>query len=293
MTVKTRLASLHKQVDRALDRWLPSEKTKPATLHRAMRYAVFAGGKRLRPILCLAAADVCGGKTSNALPAACAVECIHTYSLIHDDLPCMDDDDLRRGRPTTHKVFGEAVAVLAGDALLTVAFEILAGSRKTKRYSSGDLVAELAKAAGSLFLVGGQVADMEAENRSAKPEELVFIHRGKTAAMIAASLRLGAMSANATPAQVKALGQFGENLGLAFQIIDDILDITQTSEQLGKSAGKDAAAGKATYPAVFGLEKSRREAARLTKAAHKALDPFGENADLLRALADQLLGRES
>jgi geranylgeranyl diphosphate synthase type II len=293
MNVKTRLASLRKLVDRALDRWLPSEKTKPASLHRAMRYAVFAGGKRLRPILCLAAAEACGGKISAALPVACAVECIHTYSLVHDDLPCMDDDELRRGRPTTHKVFGEAVAVLAGDALLTVAFEILAGSRKTKRYSSGDLVAELAKAAGSLFLVGGQVADMEAENRSAKPEELVFIHRGKTAAMIAASLRLGAMSANATPTQVKALGQFGENLGLAFQIIDDILDITQTSEQLGKSAGKDAAAGKATYPAVFGLEKSRRKAGRLTKAAHKALDPFGKKSDFLRALADQLLGRES
>ena len=293
MTVKSRLASLHKQVDRALDRWLPSEKTKPTTLHRAMRYAVFAGGKRLRPILCLAAAEVCGGKTSNALPAACAVECIHTYSLVHDDLPCMDDDDLRRGRPTTHKVFGEAVAVLAGDALLTVAFEILAASRKTKRHSSGDLVAELAKAAGSLFLVGGQVADMEAENRPSNPKELVFIHRGKTAAIIASSLRLGAMSANATPAHVKALGQFGENLGLAFQIVDDILDITQTSEQLGKSAGKDAAAGKATYPAVLGLEKSRREAARLTKAAHKALEPFGKKADFLRAMGDQLLKRES
>lgn len=293
MTVKSRLASLHKQVDRALDRWLPSEKTKPTTLHRAMRYAVFAGGKRLRPILCLAAAEVCGGKTSNALPAACAVECIHTYSLVHDDLPCMDDDDLRRGRPTTHKVFGEAAAVLAGDALLTVAFEILADTPKTKRYSSGDLVAELAKAAGSLFLVGGQVADMEAENRPSNPKELVFIHRGKTAAMIAASLRLGAMSANATPAQVKALGQFGENLGLAFQIVDDILDITQSSEQLGKSAGKDAAAGKATYPAVFGLEKSRREAARLTKAAHKALEPFGKKSDFLRAMGDQLLKRES
>ena len=293
MNVKSRLASLHKQVDRALERWLPPEKTRPATLHRAMRYAVFAGGKRLRPVLCLAAAEACGGKISDALPAACAVECVHTYSLVHDDLPCMDDDDLRRGRPTTHKVFGEAVAVLAGDALLTRAFEILARTKKTTRYSVGDLVAELAKASGSLFLVGGQVADMEAENRAAKPEELVFIHRGKTAAMISASLRLGAMSANATPARVKALGKFGENLGLAFQIIDDILDITQTSEQLGKSAGKDAAAGKATYPAVFGLEKSRREAARLTKAALKALEPFGKNADFLRALADQLLGRQS
>jgi geranylgeranyl diphosphate synthase type II len=293
MNVKTRLASLHKQVDRALDRWLPPEKTRPATLHRAMRYAVFAGGKRLRPILCLAAAEACGGKTSGALPAACAVECIHTYSLIHDDLPCMDDDDFRRGRPTTHKVFGEAVAVLAGDALATIAFEILGRTNETARHGAGEFFRELSKAAGSLFLVGGQVADMEAEKREATPAELLFIHRGKTAAMISVSLRLGAMSANATPAQVKALGKFGENLGLAFQIIDDILDITQTSEQLGKSAGKDAAAGKATYPAVFGLEKSRREAANLTKAALMALKPFGKNADFLRAIADQLLGRQS
>jgi geranylgeranyl diphosphate synthase type II len=205
----------------------------------------------------------------------------------------MDDDDFRRGRPTTHKVFGEAVAVLAGDALLTLAFEILARTRVTKRPDSGDLVAELAKAAGSFFLVGGQVADMEAEKRKVARAELLFIHRGKTAAMISVSLRLGAMSANAAPAQVQALGKFGENLGLAFQIVDDILDITQTSEQLGKSAGKDAAAGKATYPAVFGLEKSHREAARLTKAALKALEPFGEKAALLRAIAGQLLGRQS
>jgi len=293
MNVKPRLASLHKQVDRALDRWLPPEKTRPATLHRAMRYAVFAGGKRLRPVLCLAAAEACGGKTSGALPAACAVECIHTYSLIHDDLPCMDDDDFRRGRPTTHKVFGEAVAVLAGDALATIAFEILGRTNETARHGAGEFFRDLSKAAGSLFLIGGQVADMEAEKREATPAELLFIHRGKTAAMISVSLRLGAMSANATPAQVKALGKFGENLGLAFQIIDDILDITQTSKQLGKSAGKDAAAGKATYPAVFGLEKSRREAARLTKAALKALEPFGKNADFLRAIADQLLGRQS
>jgi geranylgeranyl diphosphate synthase type II len=292
MIVKTRLASLHKQVDRALDRWLPAEKTRPATLHRAMRYAVFAGGKRLRPILCLAAAEACGGKISNALPAACAVECVHTYSLIHDDLPCMDDDDLRRGRPTTHKVFGEAVAVLAGDALATIAFEILAKTKETPRHAMREFFLELSRAAGSAFLVGGQVADMEAEKRQATPAELLFIHRGKTAAMIVASLRLGAMSANASPAQVKALGVFGENLGLAFQIIDDILDITQTSEQLGKSAGKDAAAGKATYPAVFGLEKSRREAARLTKISLDALKPLSSRADFLRAIADQLLGRE-
>ena len=293
MNLKSRLATLHKQVDRALDRWLPSEKAKPVTLHRAMRYGIFAGGKRLRPILCLAAAEACGGETKPALPAACAVECIHTYSLIHDDLPCMDDDDLRRGRPTTHKVFGEALAVLAGDALMTVAFEILAQTKATKRYGLQEFFLELATSAGSSLLVGGQVADMEAENREATPKDLLFIHRGKTAAMIAASLRLGAMSANAAPADVKALGKFGENLGLAFQIVDDILDATQTSEQLGKSAGKDAASGKATYPSVFGMEKSRREAARLTKAALRALEPMGRRADFLRAVADHLLVRQT
>jgi len=293
MNLKSRLATLHKQVDRALDRWLPSEKTRPVTLHRAMRYGIFAGGKRLRPILCLAAAEACGGKTAPALPAACAVECIHTYSLIHDDLPCMDDDDLRRGRPTTHKVFGEAIAVLAGDALMTIAFEILAQTRSSKHWGIQDFFLELATSAGSSLLVGGQVADMEAENRKATPKDLLFIHRGKTAAMIAAGIRLGAMSANATPARVKTLGKFGENLGLAFQIVDDILDVTQSSEQLGKSAGKDASSGKATYPSVFGLEKSRREAARLTRLALKALEPLGGDAEFLRALAGHLLDRKS
>jgi geranylgeranyl diphosphate synthase type II len=293
MNLQTRLATLHKQVDRALDRWLPSEKSRPVTLHRAMRYGIFAGGKRLRPILCLAAAEACGGKSTLALPAACAVECVHTYSLIHDDLPCMDDDDLRRGQPTTHKVFGEAVAVLAGDALMTIAFEILAQTKATKRYGLQEFFLELATSAGSSLLVGGQVADMEAENHVATLKDLLFIHRGKTAAMIAASLRLGAMSANATPGHVKALGKFGEHLGLAFQIMDDILDATQTSEQLGKSAGKDAASGKATYPSVFGIEKSRREATRLTKAAHRALDPLGPRGDFLRAIADHLLVRQA
>jgi len=291
MNPKTRLGTLQKQVDRALDRWLPSEKTRPVTLHRAMRYGIFAGGKRLRPVLCLAAAEACGGTYRPALPSACAVECIHTYSLIHDDLPCMDDDDLRRGRPTTHKVFGEAIAVLAGDALMTIAFEILAQTKPTERYGLQDFFLELATSAGSSLLVGGQVADMEAENRSTTPRDLLFIHRGKTAAMIAASLRLGAMSANAAPAQVKALGKFGEHLGLAFQIVDDILDITQSTGQLGKSAGKDAASGKATYPALFGLEKSRREAARLTNAALKALQPLGAKGDFLRGFASDLLER--
>jgi geranylgeranyl diphosphate synthase, type II len=279
-------------VDKALGRFLPRATVKPATLHKAMRYSLFAGGKRLRPILALAAAEACGGALDGALPHACAVECIHTYSLIHDDLPCMDDDDLRRGRPTNHKVFGEGVAVLAGDALLTVAFEILSHARPTKRYDMTTLVRELSTAAGSLWLIAGQVLDLEGEGKPTSPKDLKFIHESKTAALLTASIRLGAMSANAPAAKLQALTDFGQALGLAFQVIDDILDVTQTSEKLGKSAGKDVAAQKATYPAVFGLERSRAEAHRLTLAARTAVKPFGKNSAPLLALADYLLNRE-
>ena len=279
-------------IDRALDRFLPRASVKPKTIHKAMRYSLFAGGKRLRPVLTLAAAEACGGTVSAATPAACAVECIHTYSLIHDDLPCMDDDDLRRGRPTSHKVFGEGVAVLAGDALLTVAFAILAQAAPTPRYSTAALIGELASASGSQWLIGGQVADLEGEGQKLSGAALQYIHRCKTAALLTASIRLGAMSAHATPARLAALTDFGQALGLAFQVIDDILDVTQTTEKLGKTAGKDVAATKATYPAIFGLAHSRREAQRLTAAAHAALKPFGKNAATLRALADYLLARD-
>ncbi|MDX2082044.1 MAG: polyprenyl synthetase family protein [Terrimicrobiaceae bacterium] len=293
MDLDQSLTDYSRDVDRALHRWLPRESVRPATIHRAMRYSIFAGGKRMRPILCLAAAEACGGDRLAALPAACAVECVHTYSLIHDDLPCMDDDDMRRGRPTSHKVFGEGIAVLAGDALLTIAFEILGRTVPTKRHPTTAFFSELSRAAGSRFLVGGQVADLEGENRPSTLSDLRFIHRGKTAAMIVASLRLGAMSANATPAQLRGLSAFGENLGLAFQVIDDILDVTQTSEQLGKSAGKDVASGKTTYPSLLGLDRSRREAERLTRKALSALDPFGPRATLLRSLSAKLLGRQA
>jgi geranylgeranyl diphosphate synthase, type II len=279
-------------VDRALDRFLPKETAKPATIHKAMRYSLFAGGKRLRPVLALAAAEACGGEVEDALPAACAVECIHTYSLIHDDLPCMDDDDLRRGRPTNHKVFGEGIAVLAGDALLTVAFEILARARSTKRYSIAAQVIELAHAAGSRWLVGGQVADLEGEGRALSAAELEYIHRCKTAALLTTSIRLGAMSANATEAQLDALTVFGQSVGLAFQVIDDILDVTQSSEQLGKTAGKDIDSKKATYPAIHGLEKSRQTARRLTTRARASLAPLKARGSTLQALADYLLARE-
>jgi geranylgeranyl diphosphate synthase type II len=292
MDLKGYLVARQKQIDRALDRFLPKATVPPATIHKAMRYSLFAGGKRLRPILCLAAAEACGGKTTAALPPACAVECIHTYSLIHDDLPSMDNDDLRRGRPTCHKVFGDAIAILAGDALLTVAFEIATHAKPVSRYDLRDVFREISGAAGSRKLIAGQVADLEAEGRRISPEQVRSIHENKTGALLTASVRLGAMAANANAKQLAAVTAFGRALGLAFQVIDDILDVTQTSDKLGKSAGKDIAAQKATYPAVIGLEKSRAEARRLTRQAHAALKALGENATVLRALADYLLARE-
>ena len=293
MNLEAYLRSRQKQIDCALDRYLPKTKVKPPTLHKAMRYSLFAGGKRLRPILCLAAAEACRGKISNALPLACALECIHTYSLVHDDLPSMDNDDYRRGRPTCHKVFGDGIAVLAGDALLTIAFEIVSMAKPARRYDMSILLREIAVAAGSQRLIAGQVADLEAEGRDVKRDQLRFIHENKTAAILKSSVRLGAMSANADAKKLRAITQFGRGLGLAFQVIDDILDVTQTSEILGKSAGKDIAARKATYPAVIGLEKSRAEARRLTRQAHLALSVFrsGE-AEPLHALANYLLERE-
>ena len=293
MNLKKYLRTRQKEIDRTLDRYLPKASTKPTTLHKAMRYSLFAGGKRLRPILCLAAAQACRGNIDTALPLACAVECIHTYSLVHDDLPSMDNDDFRRGRPTCHKVFGEGIAVLAGDALLTIAFEIVSTAKPAPRYDISVLLREIAVAAGSQRLIAGQVADLEAEGKRVKRDQLRFIHENKTAAMLKSSVRLGAMSANADAKKLFAITQFGERLGLAFQVIDDILDVTQTSEILGKSAGKDVAAKKATYPAVIGLEKSRGEANRLTRQAHDALSAFhGNEAEPLHALANYLLERE-
>lgn len=293
MNIKTYLVSRQKLVERALDRYLPKANTKPATLHRAMRYSLFAGGKRLRPILCLAAAEACGGKIGNAVPLACALECIHTYSLVHDDLPSMDNDDFRRGRPTCHKIFGDSIAILAGDALLTIAFEIVSNAKPTPRYDTSRLLHEIAVAAGSQKLIAGQVADLEAEGQNVKRNQLQFIHENKTAAILKSSVRLGAMSANADARKLSAVSRFGQRLGLAFQIIDDVLDVTQTSEILGKSAGKDVAAKKATYPGVIGLDKSRAEARRLTRQAHNALSVFSNrDAEPLHALANYLLERE-
>jgi len=286
------LARRIRAVNQALDRFLPAAATRPATIHKAMRYSLFAGGKRLRPALCLAAAEACGGAGAGAMPLACAVECIHTYSLIHDDLPAMDNDDYRRGKLTNHKVFGEGIAILAGDALLTQAFEIAAQCRGWRRYSHRDIVLELSRAAGSLQLIAGQVADLEGEGRKVSAVQLKYIHERKTSALLCCSARLGGMSANCSSAQLKALTDFGYHVGLAFQIIDDILDITQTSQQLGKTAGKDTTAQKATYPAIVGMEKSKQIARRLTDRAFRALKIFRGKAVALEALASHLLQRD-
>ncbi len=286
------LASRTALINQALDRFLPAASAGPATIHRAMRYSLFAGGKRMRPALCVAAAAACGGNEADALPLACAVECIHTYSLIHDDLPAMDDDEYRRGKLTNHKVFGEGVAVLAGDALLTQAFEITAQAKGWPRYPHRQLVLELARAAGSLQLIAGQVADLEAEGKRISAQHLRYIHERKTSALLCCSVRLGGMSANCTPPQLRALTDFGYHVGLAFQVIDDILDVTQTSAKLGKTAGKDTKARKATYPAILGLEKSREIAAGLTSKAFASLNCFGREAVALEALAEFLLKRD-
>jgi geranylgeranyl diphosphate synthase, type II len=290
--LKTYLAERCALVDAALDRFIPAADVSPPTIHQAMRHSVFAGGKRLRPVLCLAAAEACNGTPDDAMPAACAVECLHTYSLVHDDLPCMDDDDFRRGVPTCHKVYGDAVAVLAGDALQALAFELVAQVPAKGAFTAKDYVLELARTAGSLHLVGGQVMDLEGEGKRLPLEDLRFVHESKTAALLTTSIKLGAMSAGATAEQVVALHQVGWCTGLAFQIIDDILDVTQTSEKLGKSAGKDVATEKSTYPALLGLEASRAEAHRLTDAAMLALEPFGAAGERLRQLAKHLLDRD-
>lgn len=292
MNIDSYLRQRKDLVDHALDAWLPSEDTLPSLIHRAMRYSIFAGGKRIRPILCLAAAEACGGDAEVAMPAACAVETLHTYTLIHDDLPCMDDDDLRRGRPTNHKMFGEGVAVLAGDALLTESFAILARTPENSLYGMGDYVRELTDAAGSRRLIGGQTLDLEGEGRTLSLDEIKTIHNGKTAALLTASLRLGGMSAACSSSQLESLTEFGLKAGLAFQIIDDILDVISTPEQMGKSIGKDARDAKATYPALVGLDNAKNEARRLAEEARAALEifPVGRRDDLV-ALNDYLLNR--
>lgn len=291
-SLSTWLKSTRSTIEKSLRTSVPPATTKPITLHRALRYSLLAGGKRLRPILCVAASETCGGTIQHALPAACAVELIHTYSLIHDDLPCMDDDDLRRGRPTSHKIFGEGMAVLAGDALLTQAFAVLAQAKPRTSHTVANLIAELAQAAGSRGLIAGQAADLESENRPPSEPTLYFIHAAKTGMLLRASLKLGGLCGGGTKSQIAALDRFGFCLGMAFQIQDDILDATQSAEKLGKTSGKDAAAGKMTFPALFGLERSRELAADWTEKAIASLQPFGVKAEKLHALAALLLQRD-
>jgi geranylgeranyl diphosphate synthase, type II len=282
-------------VDQALERFLPAETRVPETIHKAMRYSVFAGGKRLRPVLVIAGAEAVGGRMDDVMPTACALELIHTYSLIHDDLPAMDNDDFRRGRPTSHKVFGEAMAILAGDGLLTHAFRLLADNWRPGMDGAvlRDVLVDVADAAGTDGMVGGQVADLEAEGRRIGADMLDYIHLHKTAALIRTSIRVGARLSGATADQLRALAVAGGDLGLAFQIVDDILDVTGTTEQLGKTAGKDQAQQKATYPALHGLDASRARAKQLVGEALAALAPLGPAAEPLRALAHFILERKA
>jgi geranylgeranyl diphosphate synthase, type II len=280
-------------IDAVIEKLLPPEITPPPSIHRAMRYSVFAGGKRIRPILCLETARIFTENLEGAIHAGCALEFIHTYSLIHDDLPALDNDDLRRGKPTCHKVFGEAMAILAGDALLTLAFQTLAGApiepaRKVR------IIVEIGAAAGTVQgMVGGQVADVEAEGKSIDAATLEYIHRSKTAALIRGSIVAGAIAGGAEPNDVEQLREFGENIGWAFQVIDDILDVEESSAALGKTAGKDHAQQKATYPALYGLDQSRRIAANLEAKALQELDPYRGRAGRLRQLAEFLVARRS
>jgi len=282
-------------IDEALDKILYKPDMMPGQIHQAMRYSVFAGGKRLRPILCLAACEAVGGKMEEAIPVGCALELIHTYSLIHDDLPAMDDDDLRRGKPTNHIVFGEALAILAGDALLTYAFEIIAdlGVKRdeSKKYLQVGL--EIAKAAGTQGMLGGQVVDILSENQNISPETLYYIHHHKTGALIKGSLKAGAIIGGGNQEQIESLLCYGENLGLAFQITDDLLDIYGDVKKTGKPVGSDDKNQKATFPSIFGIEKSKIMAFEAIEEACKALNSFGSEAEPLRLLAKSLINRES
>lgn len=282
-------------IESALEKIIPPETTPPQTIHRAMRYSVFAGGKRIRPILCYESARLFGDETgaSDSVPVGCALEFIHTYSLIHDDLPALDNDDLRRGKPTNHKVFGEAMAILAGDALLTLAFETLSKApiEPARRVR---VIAEIGAAAGTVKgMVGGQVADVEAGGKTVDAATLEYIHRSKTAALIRGSIVVGAIAGGASDRDIERLREFGENIGWAFQVVDDILDATESSASLGKTAGKDEAQQKATYPALFGLEKSRAIAADLEEKALRQLEAYGERAERLKLLAEFLVARRS
>jgi geranylgeranyl diphosphate synthase type II len=294
-TITHYLARRAEEVNEWLDRLVPSESTPPELLHRAMRYSLLAGGKRLRPALVLAAGESFGADTDDLMPAACAIEMIHTYSLIHDDLPAMDNDDLRRGRPTCHKAFGEAVAILAGDALLTQAFRVLAADSPARNAERQlRVIREVATAAGTVeALIGGQMADIESEGKKVDDSALEYIHRSKTGAMISASVVVGGTVAGASENEVERLREYGQRIGLAFQIADDILDVTSTSEQLGKTPGKDQAANKATYPAIHGIAGSEARARELVVEAVGIVSTLGLKTRTLEEIARFIIARTS
>jgi geranylgeranyl diphosphate synthase type II len=293
VTLDLYIAHQQQRVEAALDRVVPPESQEPFIIHRAMRYSLFAGGKRIRPLLAIASAEAVSESIAGIETAASSLELIHTYSLIHDDLPALDNDDLRRGRPTCHKVFGDAMAILAGDSLLTLAFQVLSqldvdAERRVR------LVRELATASGTVNgMIGGQVNDLEGEGKPPTPQLLESIHRAKTGALLGASVRMGAIYAGASCEQLTALSEFGEHIGLAFQIVDDVLDVEQPSEALGKTAGKDAKQQKITFPAVYGMERSRAMAEQERLAAHAALAGFNARAQRLRDLADLIVRRHA
>lgn len=289
-----------REVDRSLNRFLPQEKALYQTIEKSMRYSIFAGGKRLRPILVIAGAEICGLKGQKVLPTACAMEMIHTYSLIHDDLPAMDDDDLRRGRPTNHKAFNEGIAVLAGDALLTYAFDLIAQNGKmlnSKSAALSEVIHVVAEGAGFRGMVGGQVVDLEMDegkwkkkNRKEQIKILNFIHECKTSALMRSSLVAGALLAGASKGKIKKLSEYGLKIGLAFQIADDVLDIVGDKKLLGKK-GSDKENVKLTYPAIFGIEESRRKAEQLVTEAKKSIEIFGDTPSILKELADYIIQR--
>ncbi|MDA8421758.1 MAG: polyprenyl synthetase family protein [Nitrospiraceae bacterium] len=294
MDIKAYLTKKKELVDKALEKLVPPAKLFPISVHEAMRYSLFAGGKRVRPVLAIAAAEALGARTADLLPVAGSLELIHTYSLIHDDLPAMDNDDLRRGRPTCHKVYGEAVAILAGDGLLNMAFEVLSDPRRLKAVPAGRLVAiikEISTASGVFGMVGGQVVDMESEGKDVDFPTLEYIHTHKTGALIRASVRTGALYAKAGKRQFIALSRYGELVGLAFQITDDILDITGTQEMIGKDVGSDIKKGKKTFPSFYGLEESRTRAHEVVDKAVQSLREFDRKADPLRELAKYIVNR--
>lgn len=285
LTVKTGL------VNGGLRDLLHGDDVYPQGLHKAMHYSLFAGGKRLRPVLVLAASAAVGGSEAEALNTACAFECVHTYSLIHDDLPAIDNDDLRRGRPTCHKAFGEATAILAGDALLTVAFELVARTKTRSAARLVKVISELSRAAGSMGMIGGQMVDIESEGTAVSFPVLEYIHIHKTGELILAAVRCGAILGGADRAQMDALSKYARGIGLAFQIADDILDVEGSAEEMGKNTGGDELKGKATYPALIGLDESRARAEELVSMAVASLEGFDAKADPLRAIARYIVDR--